>query len=518
LAFALAYPEPRVLDAIDDLLGYALIRETASSAFEFSHDIVREVASGILNPGRRVALHREFARRFESSTGPEAKLQLARHYRAAGMPAPAANAFLESAQRALTQYAFRDALERANDGAHVLDRIERDVHSEALLSRLHLSRAQASAHMGDMMLAVEAANEAVRHARISAQNAEIVNALLVRSSFQGALVDAALQLTDALEASALGAELEDARLRARAAVQAASATRTGGALDQALQLAREACATARQCGDASVLYAAYEEMLQTQIMWWRFEDARSAFAQAAPVAERAGISAQARFFCLQCASAYLMEQPDQAAAAVKAALQGVDTLRERGDTAPPDPAKPVPLVSLTAHYLQGTLAAVRGSWNEELDAIERCKPSETIACLPRYANALLLLEIDARLGRNEGADAQLASRLVDALPASLPQSMFGWSDSAELARARVAARLHRENVRSALRTALDAIEEQAQRMPLDCDRAFDRLAHAAAEAGEMAIRQRALARSAYYRARRMAGAAAASAIAPAFSR
>jgi DNA-binding SARP family transcriptional activator len=519
LAFALDYPEPRVLDAIDDLLGYGLIREAASSTqYEFSHDIVREVAATILNPGRRVALHREFARRFESSSTPEAKLQLARHYRAAGMATQAALAYLESSQSALLRYAFRDALERADDGVHALERVERTEDYEATLSRLHLIRAQAAANAGEIALAADAADRAVRHARAGAQKSGMANALVVRSSLHGALADAPVQLSDALEASALAGELFDRRLRARAAVEAASATRIAGAAEQALQLSREACETAQQSNEPATLYAAYEELLRSQISWWHFDDARRTFAQATPIAERAGISAQARLSCLQAALAYLLEKPKHASEAVQAALQSIDVLRERGDTAPPDLGAPVPLIAFTAHYLHAMLAAAHGDRTAAFDSILRCKSYEKIAGLPMYANAITLLEIDALLGRNGSGDTERAVELVQTLSAGVPQSFFGWSDSVELARACIAARLRDENARRVLRDALDAIEEQARRMPLDCDRAFTRLAEAADESKEPGIRDRAIARSGYYRAKRTAAAAALPIPAVAYSR
>jgi AAA+ superfamily predicted ATPase len=72
--------------------------------------------------------------------------------------------------------------------------------------------------------------------------------------------------------------------------------------------------------------------------------------------------------------------------------------------------------------------------------------------------------------------------------------------------ARIAARLHQPDAQPALRTALDALEENARRMPIDCDRAFRRLAAAAQESGERAIAERALSRNRHYEALRQAAA------------
>jgi AAA+ superfamily predicted ATPase len=66
--------------------------------------------------------------------------------------------------------------------------------------------------------------------------------------------------------------------------------------------------------------------------------------------------------------------------------------------------------------------------------------------------------------------------------------------------------LHHPDAQPALRTGLDALEENARRMPIDCDRAFRRLAAAAQESGERAIAERALSRSRHYEALRQAAA------------
>ena len=90
LAGVLAFEEPLVLDAIDDLLGLGILREPPSGPqFEFTHDLVREVAAGLIHAGRRVRLHAAFARRLEASARSES-LRCARHEAASGQLAAAA--------------------------------------------------------------------------------------------------------------------------------------------------------------------------------------------------------------------------------------------------------------------------------------------------------------------------------------------------------------------------------------------------------------------------------------------
>jgi len=87
--------------------------------------------------------------------------------------------------------------------------------------------------------------------------------------------------------------------------------------------------------------------------------------------------------------------------------------------------------------------------------------------------------------------------------------MLGWSDCADLARARVAARERSTASAGLLRRALDVLEENSHAVLLDADRAFAMLAQAATEAGEEAISKRAIARANHFRTRRFAAAGAA---------
>jgi hypothetical protein len=231
-------------------------------------------------------------------------------------------------------------------------------------------------------------------------------------------------------------------------------------------------------------------------------------AEAIVIAGHAGLAAQARLSYLQAAFAYVLDKPEQAAQAIRVALDRIESLRARGDTAAPDLGAPASLVSFTAEYMRGVLAAASGKWLDLFESIRMLNRYKTVMQLPTYANATALLEIDALLRRNADGDTENAVQLLQMVQASVPQSLFGWSDSAQLARARIAARRHDANVRGALRAALDAVEEQAHRMPLDCYRAFERLAEAADEACETGIRDRALARSVYYLSMRMAAAPA----------
>jgi DNA-binding SARP family transcriptional activator len=510
IAAALDYAEPRVLDALDALLAYGLIAEAPGTAeFRFAHDIVREVSAVVLNPGRRVALHRAFARRFEKSRQPEASIRLARHLRAAGMAQAAANAYLKAAQTALARYAVRDAAGYCIEAVQTLERVERSAESDALLSQLHRTRARAAAHAGDIENALDAADQAVEYARVGGETRDIARALLVEASIHGAIGDVRVELSDALEAAALASETGERGLGARAAVESAAAARSAGAFDEAIKLATEAASIAAECQDPAALYAADEELISAQICWWRFADAAATMRDAIPVAQRLGSGAQARLCCLKAANDYLLDHLPEAAAELESALRHLHPQRIHSEGDPRDSSYvyPLSLVAFTAHYLRGILACTDASWDAALKAADCCKEFEAIVKLPRYEGALMMLQIDAFLGRDAPGDSDRAGELGRSLTNStVPDGIIGWSDCTALVRARLEARLRKESPRAVLRSALDALEENAQRIPLDCDAAFARLARAADEAGETAIRERALTRSIHYRGLRTAAA------------
>lgn len=508
LAAVLNVEQSRAFDALDQLLIFDLIREAAKPAqYEFVHDLVREAASTLLNAGRRVALHWAFAHRFQQNKSLAASVCLARHLRAAGSALPAAAAFLDSAKMALAKHAVRDAMRYCDEGLRALETVQHDAELEALLSRLERARARAAGNAGEISLALDAADEAVRYARVSAQPLETAKSLIVRSSLHGALNDCGVQLSDALEASALAGELGESSLRARAAVEAAAATRSSGAVDEAVQLAREAAEAAQACDDPAAVYAAHEELLKAQVCWWRFNDARRTLYETWAVAERVGPAALARLCCIRGAYQYLLDRRETARDELRAAMHYIDLLRVRSEAASPNLSYryPFPLIAVVAEYLWGVFACEDGAWENALQAVSSCKEFEAIANLPRYQSAVTMLEIDALLGRGGVEDGARAAELAGELFENVnPDGIVGLSDCSTLINARISARLQRPEAGAQLRTALDALEENARRIPIDSDRAFRRLAASAQEAQQAAIAERALSRSRHYAALRQA--------------
>jgi len=129
----------------------------------------------------------------------------------------------------------------------------------------------------------------------------------------------------------------------------------------------------------------------------------------------------------------------------------------------------------------------------------------SVAKLPRLREAIALVRIDARLRRGVTGDDEAARDLTPALTeTTLAQGIVGWSDCAELARTRIAARLRMADANARLRLVVHTLEENANRAPLDSDWAFTRLAEAASEVGDFAVAERARARATHYRSRRRA--------------
>lgn len=487
LAAALDYSEPGVLDALDELTRYGLIcAGTEGAQFDFVHDLLREASGLVLNPGRRVALHRAFARRFASSNLSEPTVRLARHLQAAGLNVPAAQAYLRVAQAALARHAYFDAIESCIEGARTVERVPANHEINEMLSGLAVVRAQAALQLGEADAALEAADEAVRQAQASESAGAKAQVLNARALLHGRLANRSNQLSDAMEAAQIAGAADEPRMRALALVEASEAMLFSGATSESEKLAREARAIAKEHDGRAALWAATARLLKIQVYQWHFDAAAQLFREASAVAERVGKPAQSELHCIQAAYDYLTDRLDSATENAKRATRN----------------EPSPLVLFTGYYLQGVLARERGDASAVFAAVTYCRSLESIAKLPPCAAALSMLEVDALLQRGHPGDREAASDLAASLTATTyTAGLVGWSDCPELTRARL------QRTRLSLRIALDALEENTHRLPLDCDRAFARLAATAQQVNESAIRDRANERSSYYRAVRVASAA-----------
>ena len=100
LAKATDWDEDSLSRALEELWQRRIIHECGDRAYDYTHDLLREVAYAGLSPVRRRALHRRIARALEEIYAPELEDgsgSLAAHYEAAGMAEEAIGAYRRAA-------------------------------------------------------------------------------------------------------------------------------------------------------------------------------------------------------------------------------------------------------------------------------------------------------------------------------------------------------------------------------------------------------------------------------------
>jgi DNA-binding SARP family transcriptional activator/tetratricopeptide (TPR) repeat protein len=503
--------ESTTLDALDDLLSLGVIvQPSAGPLFAFAHDAIRDVAAAGFNAGRRIALHRAFARRLETSTVRDVGLRLARHLEAAGESLAAARVYTRSASAALDMHAVQDAVDRCDAGIREALRLERTPERDVALSELQRTAARAEIARGNAGDAVLRAREATTFAHTSGDARARALAALDLAAVEGAAGKSGEQSSDAAQALEIARSLGDGTLEARALLQLASAARDLGRQDEAIENARQARTTASQCGRADIEIAALSELLRAQTTWWFFTEACSTARVAFDAARRDMSDALPPLLEARAGLFYLLGRYDEARADIEAALADVrnDGLASR---AAASPLHSRAFVEFECMLVLAKLACARDDWASALEALAQAAAVPNVARLRSCGNALSLIKIDVLLRRRGAGDDETASdeaATLDVLPART-NGTLGWSDCADLARARVAARRRSPNAAKELRRAVDLLEDNAHRALLDTDVAFDRLAEAAGEIGDDAVVSRARARARDYRAYRMARASAA---------
>jgi DNA-binding SARP family transcriptional activator/tetratricopeptide (TPR) repeat protein len=510
LASVLRYDESTTLDALDDLLSLALIiQPPAGSQFAFAHDLIREVAALGLNAGRRTLLHRAFAQRLAASGELEASVRLARHFQAAGELLAAAQAYLKSAQAALELNAAQDALERCDAGIVAAEKLERTPSRDLILAKLYRTSAQAAMNLGNPEDAIRRAREAVTAARTSEDVHESSRAMLDLSVVEGAAFHVAEQESDATEAARTATVSGDAALEALALVQKASAARRLGRRDEALEACRAAYELAQRCERPDIVAAVLEERLRTQMTWWLFSEAMETARGGLDVARRSGPPAEAAMRLARGGLWYLLERLDEAQSEIRAGTRAADDAarRQRGPLG--SPIHSLPVIRFVGCFMAAKISNERQQWDEVAQQLENAYALTNVAKLPRFAQALVLLNVDVLLRRRRpGDEADAHARLGGLGAPSFPQDTIGWSDCVELARARDATRHRAGDAQELVRDVLNVLEGNAHQAPLDVDHAFDRLAAAAAEIDAAAVATRAQERSRYYKSCRRAAAGA----------
>ncbi|HYK52442.1 MAG TPA: AAA family ATPase [Candidatus Eremiobacteraceae bacterium] len=505
LAFALGLSEDDILDALDDLLALGVIVQPPTGmAFVFSHDLIRDVAVMELNAGRRVQLHRVFASRLVAGDR-EAALRRARHLESAGEHLAAARSYLGAAESALEIGASQDAIDRADAGIREAERLEKSEERDVVLARLVRLGARAAFAAGEVHAAIARARQATAAARSAGDRAELSRSMLDLAAIEGSAFLIEAQKSDASEAARVAATRADRTVEAQALVQMAAAARALGQQAEALRIAREARDLTRRSAIPDEQVAALDELLRNCLTWWRFDEALETARELTGIVHLASQVTQAKAHEGLCALEYLMDRFDDALVEHRASLDALSAESSGLHDAARSPESGFVTLFMN-HRMAAKIACERAQWSQAVSTLHAATEIASVAALPRYSHALSLQRIDLLLLRDYPGDIGDAGGLLPSLDDSPFQDLVGWSDCSALARARVAARERSGGASNLLRRALNALEENARRTPLDADRAFGRLADAAREVGELAIAERARQRAVYYASVRRAAA------------
>lgn len=209
-----ARPDLDLLAALDEAGQARLLVEDGPSAYQFAHDVVREVVEADLGAARRAVLHRVVAETLEARVGASPVEKLAYHYARGDQPERA----LPYLDRAAEQ--VREAAAYQEESALLAEAIElaRQVGRDDLLSDLHARRGKAQFHLTHM---VEARREmqaalASLSARRPERRAEILIEMALASYWNSDAASTRLHGSEALTlATGIGREdLEIAALGA----------------------------------------------------------------------------------------------------------------------------------------------------------------------------------------------------------------------------------------------------------------------------------------------------------------
>jgi DNA-binding SARP family transcriptional activator len=496
LMAALRLPESQVFDALDDLLTLGVVIQPASGPqLAFAHEIYREVAASMLNAGRRIRLHRAFAERFASAPGAESSLRCARHLSFADDAVGAAEAYYRAANEALEWGAWLEARDRCAAGIAGLEKLERKPEIDALLARLKILAAKAHSALGDSSSAVATASDAMALARRSGESRTAIEAALAR---QRALLDD--YAADAALASAreIGGMARDGKDKAALAVALADESwsqRLLGCEAEAIQAAREAEASANAAGDLDLACYALEQLLLSDVTWWRFADGQEAAERASQLVLQASRQARIALHCALAAWGLALGRTDAATSAISAATA---LLREDGEDRQRRPAHS-PFGPARMKLALAAMAAQLALQERDMKrALTFASDLESMASSRAHILANLF-RADALFESGVPNPTQSNGRVeFDQLPLFM-QDAFSGSRSPVLADSLNAATIKAPDASERLSIALDLVEAASHRTPLDADKAFAQLVRAAERCGAVQIAVRAELRRDDYR-------------------
>ncbi len=513
LAAALGRDEAAVADALDDLIALrAVLQPEHGPPFAFAHDLLAEVAAGLLPRPRRTRLHRAFAAALATSRERGAATRRARHLQRAGRPEEAALAYAVAAGEALEWYAPQTAAELADAGLRAADAaaLPDDAASrrarEAMSCDLYAALARARVLDGDDARASGPVAHAVHAARAAGPAGPLCDALALEAAVALNCHRIDQAVASAAEAVAIAQGAGNFVAAARASISLCHAYAHAATQKEALRAGADAVRFAEASGDASALAAALDALVRAQIVWWHFAAARATSRLQREAARRAGWLPEAAALCTSALVDYYCGRHGRARDDLDAALAiASDETGERrwmATAAGLDRLK----VRFFARYIGGVVSLAAGDVSHAAAvaaALDGERLSDTSYMI---RNNVVHLWIDALLENPTPAAVERARGLLARLrPDQFEQgSVLDLSGSLALARARIAAFGGAPDAFDLLELAYRDVDAHARTTPLECDRAFARLTLAARAVGATEIAERAAGRADVERARRRA--------------
>ncbi|MGB8521140.1 MAG: AAA family ATPase [Candidatus Tumulicola sp.] len=485
LGSALSVEEETLLDALDDLLALGLIRQPQTGPqFEFSHDLIREVAASQLNAGRAVRIHRRFAELLQHVPERDAPSRVATHLLAAGDALGAGEAFARVAHSALDDKAFHDAIAACSRAIDALGGLESSQPRDEVLATLFRTRSQAYFAIAEVGAALNDADRAVSLERGAGTALNLGQALVARALCNGWANRWDLATHDLEETVTLARGAGDAALLAKSLAELAGVARSRGDRESALALGREAYDIAVAGGDWGRAHCAVAELLLACLAWWDVESATRLAATSRELVQRCGEDRQACHYDLVAVLSYVRERY-------------ADARRDLAKASEID-RRASPPATFFNRLMSGIVALEEARWNEALDLAAKMETQGDMSALPAQTVTLGVLRAEALLSRDGPGDSENAERAL-ACSGAGENALFPWNLCVEITRARVSARLGRSDSEFLLRNALDAAEERAHEVPFDADRAYAQIELACRIAGNDVLEARAALQRAHYR-------------------
>ncbi len=483
LGSALALDEEPLLDALDDLLALGLIRQPqAGPQFEFSHDLIREVAGARLNAGRAVRIHKRFAELLREARERNVPGRIGAHLLAAGESLDAAQAFARAAESAFDRGELRDCIAACDRASSALQGLGRSAERDAALATLYRTKSHAQFALGETNLALEAAGWSVDLERGVNAPATLARSLIARARCNAWIGQYELAISDLEEANSLARSIGNNSLVAAALTELSAAARLGADKERALSTAREAYETAVEASDWPGAQLAVGEWLLACCAFGEIDDAKRLAGASLELAQRCAESQQAGHYNRVAVVSYVCARHGDAKRDLARASQ-LDAL-------------PSPPAVFLNQMLSGLIALAERRWSDALEIAARLETTIDCESLPAQTFSLGALRVEALLARDAPGDAEDASKILESM-GDESLTHFPWNVSPEITRACVSARLQPGDA-IVLRKAMDAAEERAHEMPFDADRAYAQLAVACRRSGNGSLEARADLRQEYY--------------------